>query len=149
MGRIGMKWFNKNKKNVKVLSPNDMTPLQAVTHLCACIQLSDGDADFEEKKAWLDGISKLFPSYSEKRADKFLNEAHVFINKGNHKDLLAHTKKIIERIKEVLSVDQINELQLVLKDLVEADGIVMTAEVEIVNLVEKYLSIKINIDKNL
>ena len=149
MGRIGMKWFNKNKKNVKVPSPNDMTPLQAVTHLCACIQLSDGDADFEEKKAWLDGISKLFPSYSEERADKFLNEAHVFINNGNHKDLLAHTKKIIERIKEVLSVDQINKLQLVLKDLVEADGIVMTAEVEIVNLVEKYLSIKINVDKNL
>ena len=144
-----MKWFNKNKKKVKVPSPNDMTPLQAVTHLCACIQLSDGDADFEEKKAWLDGISKLFPSHSEERADKFLNEAHVFINNGNHKDLLAHTKKIIERIKEVLSVDQINELQLVLKDLVEADGIVMTAEVEMVELVEKYLSIKINIDKNL
>ena len=144
-----MKWFNKSKKNVKLPFPNDMTPLQAVTHLCACIQLSDGDADFEEKKAWLDGISKLFPSYSEKRADKFLNEAHIFINNGNHEELLAYTKKVIERIKEVLNVDQINKLQLVLKDLVEADGIVMTAEVEIVDLVEKYLSIKISIDKNL
>ena len=50
-----MKWFSKNKKDNQIPSPADMTPLQAVTHLCACIQLSDGDANFEEKKAWLNG----------------------------------------------------------------------------------------------
>ena len=69
-----MKWFSKNKKVNQIPPPADMTPLQAVTHLCACIQLSDGDANFEEKKAWLNGVSKLFPSFSEERADKFLNE---------------------------------------------------------------------------
>ena len=46
-----MKWFSKNKKDNQIPSPADMTPLQAVTHLCACIQLSDGDANFEEKKS--------------------------------------------------------------------------------------------------
>ena len=45
-----MKWFSKNKTGNQIPSPDDMTPLQAVTHLCACIQLSDGDANFEEKK---------------------------------------------------------------------------------------------------
>ena len=149
MGRIGLKWFSKNKKDNQIPSPADMTPLQAVTHLCACIQLSDGDASFEEKKAWLNGVSKLFPSFSEERADKFLNEAHVHINNSNHKDLIAHTEMVLERIKEVLSTDQISGLEPILKDLVEADGIVMTSEVEIADLIENHLSINININKNL
>ena len=144
-----MKWFSKDKKGNQIPSPADMTPLQAVTHLCACIQLSDGDANFEEKKAWLNGVSKLFPSFSEERADKFLNEAHVYINKSNHEDLLAHTEMVLGRIKEVLNRDQISALEPILKDLVEADGIVMTSEVEIVNLVENYLAINLNINKNL
>ena len=144
-----MKWFRKNTKGNQIPSPADMTPLQAVTHLCACIQLSDGDANFEEKKAWLNGVSKLFPSFSEERADKFLNEAHVYINKSNHEDLLAHTEMVLGRIKEVLNRDQISALEPILKDLVEADGIVMTSEVEIIDLVEKYLSINLNINKNL
>ena len=144
-----MNWFSKNKKNNEIPSPVDMTPLQAVTHLCACIQLSDGDADFEERKAWLNTVSTLFPSFSEHRADVFLNEAHVYINNANHKDLLIHTEKILSRIKEILNTDQINKLGPMLKDLVEADGIVMTSEIEIANLVERHLSIDININKNL
>ena len=144
-----MKWFSKNKKNNEIPSPGDMTPLQAVTHLCACIQLSDGDADFEERKAWLNTVSTLFPSFSEDRADIFLNEAHVYINNANHKDFLIHTEKILTRIKEILNTDQINKLGPMLKDLVEADGIVMTSEIEITNLVERHLSIEIKLNKNL
>ena len=141
-----MKWF---KKGNQIPSPADMTPLQAVTHLCACIQLSDGDANFEERKAWLNGVSKLFPSFSEERADKFLNEAHVYINNSNHEELIAHTSMVLERIKEVLNKDQISGLEPILKDLVEADGIVMTSEIEIVDLVQNYLLINLNINKNL
>ena len=144
-----MKWFSKNKTGNQIPTPADMTPLQAVTHLCACIQLSDGDANFEEKKAWQNGVSKLFPSFSEERADKFLNEAHVYINNSNQEDLIAHTKMVLARIKEVLNTDQISSLEPILKNLVEADGIVMTSEVEIVDLVENYLSINLNINKNL
>ena len=55
-----MGWFSKNKLKKEVLNPNNMTPLQAVTHLCACVQLSDGDADFEEREAWLNGIFNIF-----------------------------------------------------------------------------------------
>lgn len=144
-----MKWFSKNKKGNQIPSPDDMTPLQAVTHLCACIQLSDGDANFEEKKAWFNGVSELFPSFSEERADKFLNEAHVYINNADHGNLLAHTEMVLGRIKEVLNTDQITKLEPILKNLVEADGIIMTSELEIVDLVENHLSINININKNL
>ena len=88
-------------------------------------------------------------SFSEERANKFLNEAHLYINNSNHEDLIAHTEMVLERIKKVLNTDQISGLEPILKDLVEADGIVMTSEVEIVDLVENYLSINLNINKNL
>ena len=144
-----MIWFTKNKKKNSIQSPEDMTPLQAVTHLCACIQLSDGDADFEERKAWLNAISTLFPSYSEERADKFLFEAHAYLKSGTKEDYLFYTEKVLSRIKAILNEDQIKQLGPKLKALIEADGIVMTAEMEIANLIEQYLSIQIDIDQNL
>ena len=52
-----MKWFSKVKDEDKELNIIDMTPLQVVTHLCACIQLADGSIDHEEKVAWIDTIS--------------------------------------------------------------------------------------------
>ncbi len=144
-----MIWFTKNKKKNSIQSPEDMTPLQAVTHLCACIQLSDGDADFEERKAWLNAISTLFPSYSEERADKFLFEAHAYLKRCTKEDYLFYTEKVLSRIKAILNEDQIKQLGPKLKALIEADGIVMTAEMEIANLIEQYLSIQIDIDQNL
>ena len=144
-----MIWFTKNKKKNSIQSPEDMTPLQAVTHLCACIQLSDGDADFEERKAWLSAISTLFPSYSEERADKFLFEAHAYLKRSTKEDYLFYTEKVLSRIKAILNEDQIKQLGPKLKALIEADGIVMTAEMEIANLIEQYLSIQIDIDQNL
>ena len=144
-----MIWFTKNKKKNSIQSPEDMTPLQAVNHLCACIQLSDGDADFEERKAWLSAISTLFPSYSEERADKFLFEAHAYLKRSTKEDYLFYTEKVLSRIKAILNEDQIKQLGPKLKALIEADGIVMTAEMEIANLIEQYLSIQIDIDQNL
>ena len=80
-----------------------MTPLQVVTHLWACIQLSDGDADFEERKSWQNTIITLFPSLSQNRADQFLNEAHTYLNNATRQEFILHTERVIHRIKEALS----------------------------------------------
>ena len=144
-----MGWFSSNKQKKENLVPADMTPLQAVTHLCACIQLSDGDANFEERRSWLNTILTLFPSFSQDRADKFLNEAHTYINNATKQELIIYTEKILHRVKEALTEDQIKLLGPKLKDLVEADGIVMNSELAIAELIEKNLSIKLRIDKDL
>ena len=144
-----MGWFSSNKQKKENHVPPEMTPLQAVTHLCACIQLSDGDADFEERKSWLNTILALFPSLSQDRADKFLNEAHTYINNATKQEFLLHTEKVLHRVKEALTGDQIKLLGLKLKDLIEADGIVMNSELEIAGLIEKNLSIKLRINKDL
>ena len=149
MGKLIVVWFSSNKQKKENLVTADMTPLQAVTHLCACIQLSDGDANFEERKSWLNTILTLFPSFSQDRADKFLNEAHTYINNATKQEFIQHTEKILHRVNETLTEDQIKLLGPKLKDLIEADGIVMNSEVEIAELVENNLSIKLRIDKDL
>jgi len=149
MGKLIVVWFSSNKQKKENLVTADMTPLQAVTHLCACIQLSDGDANFEERKSWLNTILTLFPSFSQDRADKFLNEAHTYINNATKQEFILHTEEVLHRVKEALTEDQIKVLGPKLKDLIEADGIVMNSEIEIAELVENNLSIKLRIDKDL
>ena len=144
-----MGWFSSSRHKKEKHVPDKMTPLQVVTHLCACIQLSDGDADFEERKSWLNTILAFFPTLSQDRADKFLNEAHEYINNATRQEFILHTEKVLHRIKEVFTKDQIKLLGPKLKDLIEADGIVMNAELEIADLIEKNLSIKLRIDKDL
>ncbi len=44
----------------------EMTPLEAVTHLFTCLQLADGRMDFEEREAWADALTAV--SYTQLRA---------------------------------------------------------------------------------
>ena len=53
-----------------------------------------------------------------------------------------------KRIKTLLSRDQINAMSPMIAHIVEADGIVMTSEMEIVYLAEEILGIKISIDED-
>ena len=48
-----MGWFSK-KDNEKPIgnNPSQMS-LEAVTHLCAAIQLADGQLDHEEREEWI------------------------------------------------------------------------------------------------
>ena len=56
--------------------------------------------------------------------------------------------RILDRIKTLLSPEQINSIGPKIADLIEADGIVMTAEMEIAKLVEEKLDIKISVDED-
>ena len=53
----------------------EMTPLEAVTHLFVCLILADGRMDFEEREAWADAITELFPNHTEGRAVDFMQDA--------------------------------------------------------------------------
>ena len=81
MGESIMGWFSKKEQTeLKSNSPQDMSPLEAVTHLCAAIHLADQQTDYEERQVWIKTINDLFPEFSEERADRFLNEAYTVIN---------------------------------------------------------------------
>ncbi len=150
MGESIMGWFSKKeKKDLKINSPQDMSPLEAVTHLCAAIHLADQQTDFEERQVWANTIHDLFPEFSEERANRFLSEAYTVIKEKPESEKLNYNIAVLNRIKELLTPDQINALVPKIKDLVEADGIVMMAELEITKLVEKHLNVTITIDEDL
>ena len=137
--------FSSSKK-VKINEPGDMSPLEAVTHLFAAIQIADQQASFEEKESWINAITSLFPEHSFERAEKFFSQAHETLSSQNPKDRNIYIQLILERIKELFSDEQVKSLGPMIADIVEADGIVMTSEMEIVSLSEKILDISIEVE---
>ena len=143
-----MSWFSKKKESLNK-NPNDMSPLEAVTYLCASIQLADGDINYEERKVWVSAVCEMFPEFSETRADKFLNDADIAINTIKGTDRLNYILDILNRVKTLLTDDQIKSLGPKLSELIEADGMVMTSEMEIAKLIEDSLNISIVVDEDI
>ena len=140
-----MGFFSSNKK-VEINEPGDMSPLEAVTHLFAAIQIADQQASFEEKESWINAITTLFPEHSSERAENFFSQAHETLSSHNPRDRNIYIQSTLTRIKTLLSDDQVKSLGPLIADIVEADGIVMTSEMEIVSLSEKILGISIEVE---
>ena len=144
-----MGWFSRKKKEPEFNNPSNMSPIEAVTHLCASIHLADGQADYEERESWVNAISELFPEFSEERADRFLNEAYQVLGQTADNEKMNYISSVLNRIKILLSAEQIQVLGPKITDLIETDGIVMTAEMEIAKLVETQLGISISVNEDL
>ena len=137
--------FNKNKE-IHINVPEEMSPLESLTHLFAAIQIADQQASYEEKESWINAISKLFPEHSADRAETFFNQAHTILANTPTGQKENYLRSVLERMKLLLSDDQISAIGPMIADIVEADGIVMTSEMEIVYLAEEILGIKITVD---
>ena len=137
--------FSSSSKK-QINQPEEMSPLEAVTHLFAAIQIADQQASYEEKESWINAISKLFPENSSERSEKYYSQAHKALSLQNNEQRLAYIQSTLKRIKALLSEDQIDSIGPMIADIVEADGIVMTSEMDIVSLAEKTLDIKIEIE---
>ena len=144
-----MGWFSRKKNEPEFNNPSNMSPIEAVTHLCASIHLADGQADYEERESWVNAISELFPEFSEERADRFLNEAYQVLGQKADDEKMNYITSVLNRIKTLLSIEQIQGLGPKIAELIEADGIVMTAEMEIAKLVETQLGISISVNDEL
>ena len=145
-----MGWFSKRVNDKPIQNnPSDMSPLEAVTHLCASIQLADGQLDHQEREEWIVAVTELFPEFSKDRADNFLVEAQTTINQLNSSEKKQHLKEVLRRIKALLANDQINHLSSKIANLIEADGIIMTSEIEMASMIEKELGITISLDETL
>jgi len=138
-----------NKKGPIINQPEDMSPLESVTHLFAAIQLVDQDANYDERISWSRSIAELFPELSMDRAENFLNESYQVLSGQTSSDRSDYLVRLLDRINTLLSPEQINSMGPKIADLIEADGIVMTSEMEIAKLIETRLSIKISIDEDL
>ena len=136
-----------SRKKEEINQPEEMSPLEAVTHLFAAIQIADQQASYEEKESWVNAISKLFPENSSERSEKYYSQAHKVLSLQNNEQRFTYIQSTLKRIKALLSKDQIDSIGPMIADIVEADGIVMTSEMDIVSLAEKTLDIKIEIEE--
>ena len=144
-----MGWFSIKKESESINNPEDMSPIESVTHLCAAIQISDGQVDYEEKESWSKMIKNLFPDHSDERAERFLNQAFTVLNKKNKTEKIIYIKNILKRIKILLDHEQLKQLCLDVSNLIESDGIVMNSEIEIADLINSELGISIILNKDL
>ena len=136
--------FSTNKKP-EINNPKDMSPLEAVTHLFAAIQIADQESSYEEKEAWIDAIDQLFPDHNLERSENFFSEAHLTLSNQNQINRKKYIVSVLDRIKSLLNSDQLKKIGPLIAGIVEADGIVMTSEMEIVHLSEEILGLKINV----
>ncbi len=148
-GKINMGWFTKKKEENNIIEPSEMSPLEAVTHLCAAIQLADGKVDYEERESWLLAIKNLFPEFVEERADRFLNDAQIVLNQKQGDDKKNYIIGLLSRIKLLLNKEQMENFGPKIAELIESDGIVMTSEIEIARLIESELKISIILDNDI
>ena len=115
--------------------------------------------DFEKsdeqliKKAYHKLSMKWHPdrNKSDEAVEKFkeLNEAYQVLGQKADDEKMNYITSVLNRIKTLLSAEQIQGLGPKIAELIEADGIVMTAEMEIAKLVETQLGISISVNDEL
>ncbi len=124
----------------------EMTPLEAVTHLFTCLILSDGRMDFEEREAWADALTELFPDHSEGRAVDCLHDASRTILMMDSFGRRNYAIRLCSNIKDHFSEENLqNKFGPKVASLVEADGMVFSSEKEMVEDIEKELGISITL----
>jgi len=127
-------------------TPNEMTPLEAVTHLLTCLQLADGKMDFEERESWANAITELFPEHAKDRAMQFLQDASRALLAMDSFSRRNYAIRLCSKIKEIYPEDDLqNIFGPKVAQLVEADGMVFSSEKEMVADIEKELGIEIRL----
>ena len=137
--------FSRKEKEPTFTEPKDMSPVEVVTHLFAIIQLSDNEAAYEEREAWSNALAEMFPMHSSERSDQFINDAYTKLNQLNRNDRKSFFIQILDQIKIALPQEQIQgALKDHLKNLILADGMVMSGEVDSLQGIENQLGIHID-----
>jgi len=140
-------WFNNNKRD-DITQPGEMSPLEAVTHLMAAIQLSDQQTGFEERESWLRSMAELFPDFSNDRAENYINDAYRILKQQSTRDRKIYVTDVLNRINKLMNHEQLVHIGKIIAHLIESDGIVLSSELEMAELISNQLGIKIEIKED-
>ena len=128
------------------MSVSNLTPLELVPHLICCMQIADNQIDWEEKEVWADALTELFPDHTPDRAQEILQTAYQIIlpldNYGRKNHLIAVCKELKNHYNQQTLQ---NELAPIITELIDADGMVLSAEVDLAVVIENELGIQIEI----
>ena len=125
---------------------SEYSPLELITYLFSHLQLADNQIDWEEKEVWAESLTKFFPDHTPERAQEIFQRACQFIISMNDFERKNHLITICNQLKKHFSKDHLqNNLSPKLTKLIDADGIILSTETEMVSLIEEKLDIKIDI----
>ena len=125
---------------------SEYSPLELITYLFSHLQLADNQIDWEEKEVWAESLTKFFPDHTPERAQEIFQRASQFIISMNDFERKNHLITVCDQLKKHFSKDHLqSNLAPRLTKLIDADGIILSAETEMVSLIEEKLDIKIDI----
>ena len=125
---------------------SEYSPLELITYLFSHLQLADNQIDWEEKEVWAESLTKFFPDHTPERAQEIFQRACQFIISMNDFERKNHLITVCDQLKKHFSKDHLqNNLSPKLTKLIDADGIILSTETEMVTLIEEKLDIKIDI----
>ncbi|NQU26669.1 MAG: TerB family tellurite resistance protein [Candidatus Marinimicrobia bacterium] len=133
-----MSWFKNTKPQKAIIS--EMTPLELVTDLLVCLQLADNKVDYNEREAWNNTLTKLFPDHNPGHAEEALKKSFNEINDLEQRERDYRITKLIAALVTHFPAAKIKkEIVPDLIKLIEADGIVLSAELDMVKIIEQAL----------
>ena len=125
---------------------SEYSPLELITYLFSHLQLADNQIDWEEKEVWAEALTKFFPDHTPERAQEIFQRACQFIISMNDFERKNHLITVCDQLKKHFSKDHLqSNLSPKLTKLIDADGIILSTETEMVSLIEEKLDIKIDI----
>ena len=131
------------------MSLNNLTPLELVTHLFSFLQIADNQIDWEEKEVWADTLSAMFPDHTPDRAQEILQSAYQTILPMDNFERKNHLIIICSKLKDHYNQEQLqNELAPKITELIDADGMVLSAEIDSAAIVAEQLGITIDISED-
>ena len=83
------------------------------------------------------------------RSNKFPKAPPNTSSKKNKTEKVTYLKSILKRMKTLLDNEQLKQLCLDVSKLIDSDGIVMTSEIEIADLIKSELGLSIKLNKDL
>ena len=131
------------------MSVKNLSALELVTHLFSCMQIADNQIDWEEKEVLADTLTELFPDHTPDRAQEILQAAYQTVlpldNYGRKNHLIAVCKEIKKHYDHQTLQ---NNLAPKITELIDADGMVFSAEVDLAEVIENELGIQIEISED-
>ena len=125
---------------------SEYSPLELITYLFSHLQLADNQIDWEEKEVWAESLTKFFPDHIPERAQEIFQRACQFIISMNDFERKNHLITVCGQLKKHFSKNHLqSNLSPKLTKLIDADGIILSTETEMVSLIEEKLDIKIDI----
>ena len=125
---------------------SEYSPLELITYLFSHLQLADKQIDWEEKEVWEETLTKFFPDHTPERAQEIFQRACQLIISMDDFERKNHLITVCDQLKKHFSKDHLqSNLSPKLTKLIAADGIILSAETDVVSLIEEKLDIKIDI----